>query len=120
MGCGASHGLHAYAAAAEPKVRQPLSEEELKLLQAKVVRQMTRRMQSAAWRSWLDFYKARKAQQAKERAARKVLSKLRNLPFVQCKAPHLLHGLLALPRLRQLNPASAACGAQPSSTGFGG
>lgn len=88
MGCGASHSLHsdsAYAAAAEPKVREPLSEEQLQLLRAKVLRHMMMRQLSAAWGSWMAFHKVRKPQLAKERKAKKVLSKLRNLPFVQCK-----------------------------------
>lgn len=92
MGCGASHGLHsssAYTAATEPKVKEPLSEEQLMRLQAQTLRHMMKRMLSAAWQGWMAFHQIRRAQLKKERRAKKVLSKLRNLPFVQCKPPHL-------------------------------
>ena len=118
MGCGASHELggtgSAYWAATEPKVRE-LSEEELQLLQAKVLRHFTKRQLSAAWGSWMAFHIARRAQLAKERAATRVLAKLRNLPFVQCKC-----SLLPCYPVHDINRVSAVCGAQPSNNGCGG
>jgi hypothetical protein len=87
MGCGASAAAgSAYGAPAEPKVaREPLSEEQLQQLQQRVVRRMIGQALLAAWGSWLAFHKVRGPELAKERAAKRVLSKLRNLPFVQCK-----------------------------------
>ena len=119
MGCGASHGLggagSAYWAATEPKVREPLSEEDRQLLQAKVLRHFMKRQLSAAWGAWTVFHKAKQVQLAKEQAAKRVLAKLRNLPFVQCK-----YSLLLFRPAHKINCQSGAYAVQRSSNGCGG